>query len=37
VDAGDEAPPQAARSALDAEHGCQADRRAKGPPSPISR
>lgn len=29
-----EAPPQAARSALDAEHDSQADRRAKGPARP---
>ena len=30
-----EAPPQAARSALDAEHDGQADRRVKGPPAPV--
>lgn len=30
-----EAPPQAARSALDAEHDGQADRRVKGPPTPV--
>jgi hypothetical protein len=44
----DQAPPQAARSALDAEHGRQADQREKGPcgsvlvthpsvPSPVGR